>query len=144
MPSVYSTSSRRPLPSSTVITPSVPTRSIALATKRPISASLAETVAICSMSRRPLTGAARLRIAWTTASVALSMPRFIGIGLAPAAIAQSIVHDGLVDECRRRRAIPRHVGGLRRRLLEHLGAHVLKVAVPVDLFRDRHALMPDV
>src|SRR5438270_2167107 len=85
MPSVYSTSSLSPLPSSTVITPSRPTLSMASASSRPISGSLAEIVAMCSMSSWPCSGVDCFLISSTTAWVAASMPRFMSIGLAPAA-----------------------------------------------------------
>ena len=84
MPSVYSISSLRVLLSSTVMTPSLPTFSIASANSLPISASLAEMAAIRSRSSRPLTGTAMRLISATAASVARSMPRLISIGLAPA------------------------------------------------------------
>ena len=84
MPSVYSTSSLRVLLSSTVMTPSLPTFSIASANSLPISASFAEMAAIRSRSSRPLTGVAIRLISATAASVARSMPRLISIGLAPA------------------------------------------------------------
>src|SRR5215471_7621618 len=95
MPSVYSTSSFRPLPSSTVMTPSRPTLSMACASRPPISASLAETVAMCSMSLLPAMGVA----------------------------------------C--------YVVGLGRRLLEHLGAHVLEVVFELDLLGDGDAVVGD-
>src|SRR5260370_37779523 len=85
MPSVYSTSSLRVLPSSTVITASRPTLSIASASNRPISGSLAETAAMCSMSPWPLSGVDCFLISARAACVALSMPRLMRIGLAPAA-----------------------------------------------------------
>src|SRR5438874_82003 len=76
MPSVYSTSSLSPLPSSTVITPSRPTLSMASASSRPISGSLAEIVAMCSMSSWPCSGVDCFLISSTTAWVRASMPLF--------------------------------------------------------------------
>ena len=72
--------------SSTVMTPSLPTLSIASAISSPIVASCAEMVATCAISllvvdrRGALSSSASL-----TASAAASMPRLRPIGLAPAA-----------------------------------------------------------
>jgi len=72
------------LPSSTVMTPSLPTRSIASAMIRPIASSwFAEIVPICAIIE-PLTGFDMLASAVVIASTALSMPRFTAMGLAPA------------------------------------------------------------
>src|SRR5438105_15089995 len=72
------------LPSSSLMTWPGPTLSIASASRRPISGSLAEIEAMCSMSSWPWSGVATLLMSSTTAWVAESMPRFISIGLAPA------------------------------------------------------------
>src|SRR5579871_6997904 len=85
MPSVYSTSRQRPFPSSTVITPSLPTFSKMSARMLPISGSAAEMVAMWAISSRPCTGVAMSLIDSTTVSRALSSPRRTSIGLAPAA-----------------------------------------------------------
>jgi hypothetical protein len=69
-----------------VITPSLPTFSIALATISPMPASLlAEIVATCAISVRVPQGFACLRNCSTTRSTARSMPRFGSIGFIPAA-----------------------------------------------------------
>src|SRR5205807_1977980 len=68
-----------------VITPSLPTFSIASAMILPISRSLfAELVPTCAISFGPLLGAEIRLSSSTTSSTALSMPRFSDIGLAPA------------------------------------------------------------
>ena len=86
IPSTSSSSLARPRPSSTVITPSLPTFSIALAMISPMLLSeLADMLATCIISLRPLQGRARRFNSATTASVALSMPRFKSIGFMPAA-----------------------------------------------------------
>src|SRR3990172_419623 len=85
MPSTYSVSKARPLLSSTVITPSLPTLSITSAIRSPISSSAAEIVAMWAMSSLVLTSSDIFLIDSTTASRACSMPRLISIGLAPAA-----------------------------------------------------------
>src|SRR5579884_191863 len=85
MPSTNSVSKRRPLDSSTVMTPSLPTLSITSAISSPISASAAEMEATCAMSSLPLTGVAIAFTSATTASTALSRPRLSCMALAPAA-----------------------------------------------------------
>ena len=89
MPSVISSSVARELDSSTVITPSALTLSMASAIIRPISSSLpALTVATWRMAS-PLTAWARAAIPATTWAVACSMPRRRPTGLAPAATLRS-------------------------------------------------------
>src|SRR3954451_20784382 len=73
------------LDSSTVITPSLPTLSMASAISSPTSESCAETVATPAMAERSSTGMATLSSAAWTASTAARMPRPSAIGLAPAA-----------------------------------------------------------
>src|SRR4051812_24864038 len=88
MPSTTSSSVSRPLASSTVITPSLPTRCIALAIIAPISFSpLAEMVPTCAISSDVETFLERRFTSSTTASTAASMPRFRSIGFRPAATA---------------------------------------------------------
>ena len=71
--------------SSTVITPSLPTLSIASAIVEPISGSAAEIEATFAMSSFVSTSFACALIASTAASTPFSMPRFSAIGFAPAA-----------------------------------------------------------
>src|SRR4051812_37986668 len=85
MPSVTSSSVDIVLLSSTVMTPSLPTRSNASPIRSPTSASWAETVATPAMAARPSTGVAALSRAACTASTAARMPRPSAVGLAPAA-----------------------------------------------------------
>ena len=71
--------------SSTVITPSCPTFSIASAINSPISLLLpAEIDATCAISSFVLTGRDIDLIFSIAESTALSIPRFIDIGFAPA------------------------------------------------------------
>jgi len=85
MPSTSSTVVSSDWPSSTVITPSLPTFSIASASFLPISASwLAEQVATCSICLVDSTGMAILPSSSTMVSTAVSIPRLTCIGLAPA------------------------------------------------------------
>ncbi len=86
MPSTTSSSVSRPLASSTVITPSLPTRSMAVAMMSPISRSpLAEMVPTCATSWLVRTVLACLCRLVTTASTARSTPRLRSIGFMPAA-----------------------------------------------------------
>src|ERR1044071_308579 len=85
MPSTVSSVVSRPRASSTVMTPSFPTFSIASAIRLPISASLlAEMVPTCAISFFPLVGTLIFFNSSTTVATALSMPRLIAIGLPPA------------------------------------------------------------
>src|SRR5213593_2708797 len=85
MPSTVSRVVSRPFASSTVITPSLPTFSIASAMSLPISESLfAEIVPTWAISLRPAVGTEIFFNSSTTVSTALSMPRFSAIGFDPA------------------------------------------------------------
>src|SRR3954452_126276 len=84
MPSVYSFSRPSDWPSSTVMTPSLPTLSITSAMISPTSGSaalIAATAAICS---RLSTSTLCFSSSATIVSTAFSMPRLTPIGLAPA------------------------------------------------------------
>ena len=84
MPSTTSSDVSIVLASSTVITPSLPTLSIASAMIVPIVSSLlAEMVPTCA-TIAPLTGFDIFLSSAVIASTAFSMPRLIAIGLAPA------------------------------------------------------------
>src|SRR5712692_2039888 len=85
IPSVYSFSIARPRPSSTVITPSLPTLSITSAINAPISGSAAEIAATCAISSCVSTGLLIAFISAMTASVPFSRPLRRIIGFAPAA-----------------------------------------------------------
>src|SRR3954466_4026017 len=85
MPSTVSSVVSRPLASSTVMTPSLPTFSIASAIRLPISLSLfAEMVPTCAISFLPADGTDSVLSCSTTASTARSMPRLSSMGFAPA------------------------------------------------------------
>ena len=89
MPSTTSISVSSPLASSTVITPSLPTRSMAPAIFSPISRSeLAEMVATWAISALFLTGRAWASISAITAQTAISIPRLTSIGFMPAAMTR--------------------------------------------------------
>ena len=88
MPSTTSSSVSRLLASSTVMTPSLPTLSIASAIILPIEASpLAEIVPTWAISSDLVTLRLFLSSSATIASTARSTPRLTSIGLAPAATA---------------------------------------------------------
>ena len=72
------------LDSSTVMTPSVPTVSIALAIRPPMFSSPEETVPTRAMSSLPLTGWEFCLMVSTATLMALAMPLFMTTGLAPA------------------------------------------------------------
>src|SRR6188768_165390 len=86
MPSTRSSSFSRPLPSSTVMTPSLPTLSIASEIVLPISGSaLAEMAPTWAISLEVVQGLLIFFSSSTAAVTALSMPRLRSIGFMPAA-----------------------------------------------------------
>src|SRR6266851_6560618 len=86
MPSTRSSSFSSDLPSSTVITPSLPTLSIASEMILPMSKSaFAEMAPTCAISFVVVQGLEIFFSSSTTASTALSMPRFRSIGFMPEA-----------------------------------------------------------
>ena len=85
MPSTVSSVVSTPRASSTVMTPSLPTFSIASEIRLPISESLlAEIEPTWAISFLPVVGVLMRFSSSMTAATALSMPRLIAIGLAPA------------------------------------------------------------
>ena len=145
MPSTRSSSFSRPLPSSTVITPSLPTLSIASAIVLPIdSSALAEIAPTCAISLLVVHGLLIFFSSSTTAITALSMPRFRSIGFMPAATYfMPSLHDRLREHGGGRGAVTGDVGGLGRDFLHHLRAHVLELVLQLDFLRDRHAVLGD-
>ena len=90
MPSTTSSSFSRPEPSSTVITPSLPTFSMASAMISPTELSLlAEMVPTWAIAVLSSQGVLMPCTASTAAETALSMPRFRSMGFMPAATAFS-------------------------------------------------------
>src|SRR4029450_3744725 len=85
MPSVSSSSSPKVLLSSTVMTPSLPTLSIASAMISPIWVSAAEIEAVEATCSLVSTSLASLDSSSLTPSTAASMPRLSNLGFAPAA-----------------------------------------------------------
>ena len=85
MPSTVVISVRMVLLSSTVITPSLPTVSMASEISLPMVSSPAEMLATCAMDCLPVMGWLSLARASTAAFTPASMPRLSTMGLAPAA-----------------------------------------------------------
>src|SRR5450631_1792152 len=85
MPSVSSSSRPKVWLSSTVMTPSLPTLSMASAIISPICRSAAEIDAVAAICSLVSTSLAMLSSSSETAATACSMPRLRAIGLAPAA-----------------------------------------------------------
>src|SRR6202171_1223568 len=85
MPSTTSSSVAMAWLSSTVMTPSLPTLSIASAMRLPMTGSWLEIAATWATSSWPLTGTDSLLISSTMAKTAFSIPTLSCIGLAPAA-----------------------------------------------------------
>src|SRR5512147_1586457 len=135
MPSTTSSSLDRLFASSAVITPSLPTFSMARASMSPISFSpLAEMVPTWAISALVETCRERDFSSLITASTASSMPRFRSIGFIPAATALAPS---------RTIAVASLVRGLRGDLAQHLRAHVLELVGELDLLGDGHAVLGD-
>ena len=84
MPSTTSSEVSSVLASSTVMTPSLPTFSIASAMMSPIVSSLFAEIVPTWAIILPLTGLLSFFSSSTTTATAFSMPRLMSIGLAPA------------------------------------------------------------
>src|SRR5438045_186481 len=142
MPSTTSSSVSSDFASSTVITPSLPTFFIASAMKRPISASpLAEMVPTCAISSFEVTV---LEFFWRSATLVYRK--------SDTALEVHRVHSGrhshgafpddrMSEHSRRGRAVTGMVGRLRRNLAHHLRAHVLELALELDLLGDGDAVL---
>src|SRR6059058_3026673 len=119
MPSTTSRLVSSVFASSTVMTPSLPTLSIASAMILPIVSSLfAEIVPTCAIAW-PLTCLDAFFSSSTTTSTALA-------------------EDRLREYGRRRRAVARDVGCFARDLANHLRAHVLERVLQLNLLGHRH------
>ena len=140
MPSTNSSVVSEVLPSSTVMTPSLPTFSKASAISLPIVGSLlAEMAATCSISSFLVTGLRELVSSCSTAaSTALSMPRLTAIGLAPGGdVPQAFLVDRQGQDGRGGGAVAGDVAGLLGDGVDELGAHVLERVGQVDLLARR-------
>ena len=145
MPSTTSSSFSRPLPSSTVITPSLPTLSIASAMILPIvSSALAEIAPTCAISLLVVQG---LEIFFSSSTTRVD--RLVDAALqvhrvhAGGDVLHAFLHDRLREHGRGGGAVTGDVGGLGRDFLHHLRAHVLELVLELDFLRDRHAVLGD-
>ena len=145
IPSTVSSVVSRPFASSTVMTPSLPTFSIASAIRSPISLSLlAEIDPTWAISFLPLVGTLIFLSSSTTAAN----------GRIDAALERHRVHAGgdvlesFAEDCLREHgggggAVSSEVAGLGRDFLHHLGAHVLERIRKLDFLGDGHAVLGD-
>ena len=144
MPSVYSVSRPSVWPSSTVMTPSLPTLSMTSAMISPTSGSAAlmdgdgrDLLAVVDRARLLLElGDDRLD---ALLDAALDAHR-VGAG---ADVLEALGDDGLGEHDGGRGAVAGDVVGLGRDLLEELRAHVLERILELDLRGDGHAVVGD-
>ena len=145
MPSTTSSEVDIDLASSTVMTPSLPTFSIASAIRSPIVGSLfAEIVPTWAISFLPAVGllmALELRDDDLDGllDAALHVHR-VGAGRD---VLGALAEDRLGQDRRRRRAVAGDVARLAGDFADHLGAHVLISVLQLDLLGHRHAVLRD-
>ena len=127
MPSTTSSAVSVVFDSSTVMTPSPPTFSIASATSSPITGSLcAEMVATCAFSLRLSTGFAIVFSAFTAAcQAAIEAALEVDGAGAGGDVAHAVGVDRLRQHGRGAGAVADHIAGLLRRLAQHLRAEIL-------------------
>jgi hypothetical protein len=144
MPSVSSSSSPKVCDSSTVMTPSLPTLSIASAMSSPIEVSAAEIEAVAAIWSLVSTSLAVFSSCWETASTAFSMPRFSAIGFAPAAtLRRPSRTERLGQDGGGGGAVTGDVVGLLGNFLDELGPDLLPRVLELDLLGDRHTIVGD-
>ena len=145
MPSTVSSVVSRPLASSTVMTPSLPTFSIASAIRSPISLSLfAEMVPTWAISFLPAVGTRDLLQLLDDGvdglvDAALERHRV----RAGGDVLEAFAEDRLGEHGRGGGAVAGEVGGLGRDFLHHLRAHVLERIRELDLLGDGDAVLGD-
>src|SRR5580658_5500335 len=132
MPSTSSSSRPKVLDSSTVMTPSLPTLSIASAMISPTVESPAEMEAVDAICSLVSTSLASLDSSSLTRSTAASMPRLSDIGLAPAATLR-----------RPSRTVASDIVGLLGDFLDELGADLLPRVLEFDLLSDGYTIVGD-
>ena len=145
MPSTTSSSFCRPEPSSTVITPSLPTFAIASAIVLPmLSSELAEIVPTCAIAFGSLQGLESFlqlfggrRDRLVDAALQVHRVDARGHGL------QAFADDRLREHGRGRGAVAGLIGGVGRDFLDHLRAHVLELVLQFDLLGDRDTVLGD-
>ena len=144
MPSTMVISVFMVLDSSTVMTPSLPTFSMASAIRLPIVSSPEEMAATCAMACLVSMGLLISLSVFTASSVAISMPFFTTIGFAPAA---TFFRPSRIIACASSGggggAVADDVVGLGGDFLDQLRAHVLKGVFQLDFLGDGHAVVGD-
>src|SRR5665213_3511841 len=135
MPSTTSSTVSVVLDSSTVMTPSPPTFSMASATSSPIAGSLcAEMVATCAFSLRLPTGRASSLIDLTAASSARSRPRLRSTALAPRShVAHALSKDRVRQHSGSTSAVADDTPGLLGGLAQHLYTQFLLRTLELEL-----------
>src|SRR3984885_2533297 len=140
IPSVSSSSRPKVLDSSTVMTPSLPTLSMASAIISPMVTSPAEMDAVEAICSLVSTSLESLDSSSLTASTAASMPRLSDIGLAPAATFR---RPSRTSAWASTVAVAGNVVGLLRYFLDQLGTDLLPRVLELDLLGDGHAIVGD-
>ena len=130
--------------SSTVMTPSLPTTSIASAILSPISSSAAEMAPTCAISSRSSISLALLLISLDDRVDGLLDAAADGerVG-AGRHVAQALGHDDLGEQRGGGGAVTGDVVGLDGDFLDELSAHVLERVLELDLLGDGHAVVGD-
>ena len=145
MPSTSSSVVSVVLPSSTVITPSLPTFSIASASRSPISGSLlaliAPTWAISSLLETGL--AMRVQVLDRRVHGLFDAAAHGHRIAAGGDVAGAFLEDRAGQHRGRRRAVAGDVRGLRGDFVDQLGAHVLEAVFQLDFLADGHAVLGD-
>ena len=145
MPSTTSSAVSVVFDSSTVMTPSPPTFSMASATSSPIAASLcAEIAATWAFSLRVFTGR-DMRLQRLDGALRAAIEAALDVDGAGAGddVAHAVGEDGMRQDRRRAGAVADHVAGLFRRLTQHAGAKVLLAVLEIEFLGDRDAVVAD-
>jgi hypothetical protein len=132
------------LASSTVITPSLPTTSMALEISSPTSSSLAEMEATCAMASCSVMGLGQLLQGFHghLGGFLDAALQNHGVG-AGGQVLQAFAHDGLRQQRGGGGAVAGHVVGLGGDFFDQLGAHVLKGVFQLNFLGDGHAVVGD-
>ena len=144
MPSTTSSSFSRLLPSSTVMTPSLPTLSIASAMILPIDRSAFAEIADL---RDLLAGGARLGdlLQFRNGGFHRLVDPALEVHRVHAGghILHAFGDDRLCEHGSGGGAVAGHIGSLAGHFLHHLRAHVLELVLQLDLLRHRHPILGD-
>ena len=144
MPSTTSSEVSSVFASSTVMTPSLPTFSIASAMILPmVSSLLAEIVPTCAIILPPTGFDCFLSYSTTDFDGLLDAALQLHRVRAGDDVLRALAEDRLGEHGRGRGAVTGDVGGLARDFADHLRAHVLERVLELDLLGDRHAVLGD-